>query len=101
MASRPPITGIVANGGTKAGMTWLRPCPRDPCLCRQWSSAGSSSDSTLSRLLHTVAAGDSKELRLAALKVLGAVGAAGERNLVNTLLETDAGKHAAIKVKRL
>ena len=48
-ASRPPITGSVAYGGTKAGSTCDRPCPRDPCACRQWSSAGSSSARVASR----------------------------------------------------
>src|ERR1035441_10129564 len=42
-ARRPPITGMVAYGGTKAGMTWDRPCPRAPWGCRHRSSAGSSS----------------------------------------------------------
>src|SRR5690606_36326396 len=42
-ASRPPTTGTVANGGISAGMTCDRPCPGEPCVCRQRSSAGSRS----------------------------------------------------------
>ena len=37
------------NGGTSAGRTWVRPCPRDPCACRQRSSAGSISARAASR----------------------------------------------------
>src|SRR5579859_453474 len=48
-ATRPASTGSVTDGATKAGMTWLRPWPRDPCACRQRSSAGSSSRSAASR----------------------------------------------------
>lgn len=44
-------------------------------------------DTTLAKLLQTVAASESKELRLAALKVLGAVGSGKERNLVKSLLD--------------
>ena len=48
-ASRPPRTGIVAYGGTRAGITCERPCPGDPCRCRQRSSAGSRSARAASR----------------------------------------------------
>jgi HEAT repeat protein len=44
-------------------------------------------DSTLNRMLETIADGESKELRLAALKVLGAVGVGKDRHLVKTLFE--------------
>ncbi|MBI1832728.1 MAG: HEAT repeat domain-containing protein, partial [Planctomycetes bacterium] len=44
-------------------------------------------DNTLSKLLGVVAQSDSKDLRLAAIKVLGAVGSAKDRRLVATLLE--------------
>lgn len=43
-------------------------------------------DNTLAKLLQLIATSDAKELRHAALKVLGAVGAAGERNVAKTLV---------------
>src|SRR4051812_10528009 len=46
----------------------------------------SMADSTLNKLLQLVAGSQPKELRHAALRVLGVVGAAKERNLVKTLL---------------
>lgn len=42
-------------------------------------------DATLNKLLQVVSSGDSKELRHAAVKVLGAVGSSKERNLLQTL----------------
>lgn len=45
-------------------------------------------DSTLSRLLQIVASGETKELRHAALTVLGSVCGAAERNVVKTLVAT-------------
>src|SRR5690606_818799 len=48
-ASRPPTTGSVANGGMMAGITCDRPCPGEPCACRQRSSAGSRSPRAASR----------------------------------------------------
>jgi hypothetical protein len=44
-------------------------------------------DNTLTKLLHLISTSDSKERRLAALNVLGAVGAVGDRNVVKTLLD--------------
>src|SRR6266699_4980331 len=48
-ASAPPTTGTVAYGGRNAGSTCERPWPREPCACRQRSSAGRNSASTASR----------------------------------------------------
>src|SRR4051794_4110670 len=48
-ANRPPRTGTVAYGGTSAGITWERPCPRLPCRCCQRSSAGRRSPSAVRR----------------------------------------------------
>ncbi len=55
-ARRPPITGTVAQGGTKASADDRadRPCLADPCACRQRSSAGSRSERVARRF--TVAA---------------------------------------------
>src|SRR3954453_3377287 len=48
-ANRPPRTGTVTYGGTSAGITWERPCPRLPCRCCQRSSAGRRSPSAVRR----------------------------------------------------
>ncbi|MBM3997701.1 MAG: hypothetical protein FJ303_26665 [Planctomycetes bacterium] len=44
-------------------------------------------DNTLSKMLQVVADSEAKELRVAAIKVLGAVGSAKDRGLVKTLLD--------------
>jgi len=55
-------------------------------------------DNTLSRLLHLVSDSDAKDLRAAAIRVLGKVGGPTERNVVKTLLEVLADSDEELRV---
>ena len=55
-------------------------------------------DSTLTKLLQTITSGDSRELRLATLKVLGVVGSAKERSVVKTLLDVLADDDLDLRI---
>jgi HEAT repeat protein len=55
-------------------------------------------DGTLTKLLQTITSNDSRDLRLAALKVLGVVGSAKERSLVKTLLEVLADADQELRI---